>query len=133
MLYGQLLYAVDIIFAPLIFFTELSLLLLYSSIFVVNRRSTTSILIQIVLWTNLLFYIAMTLACIFACSPINKYWYPNIPGHCAEASSVILAAAIFNVVSNSVTVVLPVHAIWQLQMPSRKKIGASAVFMAGLL
>lgn len=123
----------EIIFGPIIFFTEMSLLLLYSKIFVVSRRSTTWVLIQLVLWANLLFYTAMTLACIFACSPIHKFWHPTVPGHCVNAYAIILVSAIFNVVSNFATVFLPVHAIWQLRMPTQRKIGVSAVFLAGLL
>lgn len=133
MRYAQLLWSMEIIFGPIIFFTEMSILLLYQKIFVVNRKSTTFILIQLVLWANLLFYTAMTLAVIFACSPIKKFWYPTIPGKCTSSAATILASAIFNVISNAVTVVLPVNAIWQLQMPTRRKIGVSAVFMAGLL
>ena len=123
----------ETIFGPVIFFTELSLLLLYLKIFVVNRRSTTFVLIQLVLWVNLLFYTAMTLGVIFMCSPIRKFWNPTLSGHCSDAYAIIVVSAAFNVVSNIATVFLPVRAIWQLQMPTKRKIGVSAVFMAGIL
>jgi hypothetical protein len=102
-------------------------------IFVVNHKSTTYLLIQLVLWLNFLFYTAMTLSVIFMCSPIRKFWNPTLPGHCVNSFAIIVVSAVFNVVSNIATVFLPVRAIWQLQMPMKRKLGVSSVFMAGLL
>ena len=123
----------EIVFGPIIFLTELSLLLLYMKIFVVNHKSATYFLIQLVLWLNLLFYIGMTLSVIFMCSPINKFWQRTLPGKCADHFAIIVVSAAFNVVSNFVTVFLPVRAIWQLQMPLKRKIAVSTVFLAGIL
>jgi hypothetical protein len=123
----------ELIFSPIIFLTTLSLLLLYLKIFVVNRKSTTYILIQIVLWLNLLFYIAMTLSVIFSCSPVHKFWDRLVPGKCINAYPHITTSAAFNVASNFATVFLPVRAVWKLQMPLKRKIGVSTVFMGGLL
>lgn len=123
----------EVIFGPVIFFTELSLLLLYIKIFVVNYRSATYILIQLVLWLNAFFYMAMTLSVIFMCSPVAKFWNPLQPGRCLNSFAIIVTSAAFNVASNITTVFLPVRAIWRLQMPLKRKIGVSAVFMTGLL
>ena len=127
------LYAMEVIFSPIIFVTELSILLLYLKLFVCNRKSTTYILIQLVLWLNFFFYTAMMLSLIFLCTPVRKFWNPKLPGRCSNSFAHIVVSALFNVVSNFATVILPIRAIWKLQMPMKKKIGVSTLFMAGLL
>ena len=40
---------------------------------------------------------------------------------------------IFNVVSDFYLLILPIPVVWQLQMPSKRKIGVCAIFMTGIL
>ena len=102
-------------------------------LFVVNRKSATYVLIQIVLYANLLFYIGMTLAVVFMCTPVRKFWMRTLPGTCADSFAIIVVSAAFNVASNLATVVLPVRAVWQLTLPLKKKLAISTIFAAGLL
>lgn len=39
----------------------------------------------------------------------------------------------FNLVSDFYVLVIPMPAVWALQMPTKKKVGIIAIFMTGLL
>ncbi|KAI9842248.1 MAG: hypothetical protein M1837_007393 [Sclerophora amabilis] len=43
-----------------------------------------------------------------------------------------IATAVINIISDFAMLVLPIGSIWQLQMPKRRKMGLSAVFLTGL-
>ncbi|MCJ1458495.1 hypothetical protein MMC28_008868, partial [Mycoblastus sanguinarius] len=105
--------AEEIFYGPLIFITKLSILLQYIRIFVPTRRSAMFYSINVLIWTNCLFYIADTLVEIFQCVPRTKIWDPTIPGHCVNVNIAFITTA-------------------ALHMPTRRKLGISAVFAAGL-
>ncbi|RYP06664.1 hypothetical protein DL765_009398 [Monosporascus sp. GIB2] len=69
----------------------------------------------------------------FSCTPREKIWDKTIPGgHCIDNKVTYLAASVVNVISDFIILALPQKIIWNLKMPTRSKIGASAVFAVGL-
>lgn len=58
---------------------------------------------------------------------------PKKTGRCVDIESLILVAAIINVISDFTLLILPITAVWNLQMGTRQKFGVSAVFAAGVL
>ena len=129
----QLANASQIMYGPLIFITKLSILLLFLRIFVPSRKSKTFYLVHILLWTNLVFYLADTIVEIFECTLRRKIWLPKTPGKCVSISSLILITAIINVVSDFSILLLPMASIWRLQQEINQKLGITAIFAAGLL
>ena len=113
--------------------TKLSILLQLIHIFAPARERATYYVCQIMIWFNSLFYISTMLVVIFQCNPRAKFWEPTLPGHCINIEAVDNAAAAINVLSDVVLLLLPITCTWQLQMPSRSKIGVSAVFTTGIL
>lgn len=122
-----------IYYNPLIFITKLSILLQFMKIFTPSHTGSTYWSTQFLIWINLLFNLAATLVQIMACLPRAKIWNPTIPGHCIDMPNAFIAGAVINAVSDISILVLPIHKVWQLQMPRWRKIGVSAVFMAGVL
>ncbi|CAD6582658.1 MAG: hypothetical protein ASARMPREDX12_000997 [Alectoria sarmentosa] len=124
--------AVEIIYGPLLFITKLSILLLYIRIFVPTHRGARFHWIKFLIWSNFLFYFADTLVEIFQCVPRTKIWNPTIPGRCVNVDIAFVTTAAVNVVSDFSILLLPLICIWQLQMPTRRKLTICAVFAAGL-
>ena len=122
-----------ILYCPLIFITKLSILLQYLCIFVPNHTGKLYYTVQFIIWFNLLFYIASTLAEIFTCIPRKKIWEPTTSGRCVNINIVVLATGAINIISDFSILVLPLSSIWGLQMPRKRKIALSAVFATGLL
>lgn len=129
----QLANVSQILYGPIIFVTKLSILLLYLRVFAPSTKRKTYFFIQILIWLNLLFYLASTLVKIFECTPRSKIWHRDTPGTCININSLITTASIFNVVSDFLILLLPIACVWRLQMKLTKKLGTSAVFAAGAL
>ncbi|KAI9651648.1 MAG: hypothetical protein M1831_000551 [Alyxoria varia] len=79
-----------------------------------------------------LFYTAITLVKIFECTPREKIWLGSTPGRCIDFGKLTAVTGSVNIVSDFTILFLPLPLIWRLQMPMRRKIGASAVFATGL-
>lgn len=131
--YAQLSYVSDVLYAPIIFTTKLSILLLYLRIFRPARE--LYLFIQLLLWANLLFYTAGFFFEIFQCSPVRKAWDVTYiaPGKCLNQRVAALVSAIINTVSDIAILLLPMGTVWELQIPIKKKLGTLAIFCTGLL
>ena len=129
----QLAHVEQILYGPLIFLTNLSILLQYLRVFVPNHAGRLYYTVQSIIWLNLLFYIADTLVEIFTCIPRKKIWEPATPGRCVNISILVITTGAINVISDFSILVLPLSSIWGLQMPRKRKIALSAVFGTGLL
>ena len=130
---SQLANVIEIIYNPIIFFTKLSILLLFLRIFVPGAKNKTYYLIHLLIWLNLLFYIANVPIEIWPCIPRRKIWAPQTPGHCLDNEQVFVAGGSVNMVSDFAILILPIVSVSRLQMSWRKKVGVSAIFAAGFL
>ncbi|KAJ5935984.1 hypothetical protein N7454_005282 [Penicillium verhagenii] len=75
--------------------------------------------------------IALPLALIFACSPIQKGWDITITqGSCIDRPAVYLATAITNTASDLVLILIPIWVVWGLRMRLLPKLGV--IFMLGI-
>ncbi|KAI1366287.1 hypothetical protein F5Y08DRAFT_142158 [Xylaria arbuscula] len=114
-----------------IFFTKLSILLLYLRIFSVNRTFTRVTIATIVIFT--LTYIplaSLAIAFLVACDDLGKLIEePFCSGYSIPA---LLFSAIFNVITDIWLLLLPFPLLVRLQLQTRQKLGLAAVFAAGL-
>ncbi|KAI6358940.1 hypothetical protein MCOR25_007205 [Pyricularia grisea] len=94
-------------------------------------------------WVTILIYSCLVLVTIctggtgmflfFGCDPVQKNWYPELPGTChpreiqTALSFLVAAVSIF---TDWVFAILPAVLIWKLQMPSRVKM--SVIGLLGL-
>ena len=123
----------SIIYGPIIAIAKLAILLQLKRIFVAHKRDFVFYGVHILIWSNLLFYTIETFLEIFACTPREKIWNPSTPGHCIGIENNYIAIGAWNVLSDFLILILPMVAIWNLQMANTRKIGVAAVFATGLL
>jgi hypothetical protein len=80
--------------------------------------------------------LALTLALIFACSPVQKGWDVSIPqgvGSCINRPGVYLATAVTNTLSDIILILIPIRVLSGLQMRFLQKLGVVAMFCIGCL
>lgn len=77
--------------------------------------------------------VAVVIASIFLCEPIEHSWYPNDPGKCGDRNAFFMAAGALNVVNDFVIMAIPIPNIWSLQLPTGRRIGLIAAFAVGTL
>ena len=84
-----------------------------------------------------LFYFASMFAFLILCSPRNGHSQINYltalasPQCSSQTLSVTVGAV--NVISDLYLVILPLPAVWSLQLPLRRKLGVSAMFLTGFV
>ncbi|RDL40437.1 uncharacterized protein BP5553_00416 [Venustampulla echinocandica] len=122
----------EVLYNPVIFTTKLSILLQYKRIFCPHNSGTTYWLIHVLIWSNLLYYIAVMIPQIVVCNPREKAWHPYLPGKCLDLPSILITGAVVNIISDFSILILPVHSIWKLQMSRSRKYGVTAIFATGL-
>lgn len=112
---------------------KLAILLEFLRIFSPGRSNITFWIYHILIWLNFLFYVIVVFLHIFPCQPIEKFWKPWIGGRCMNLATINIVTASFNSASNLSMLVVPQNIIWNLQMSFKKKVGVSAIFLAGVL
>lgn len=113
------------------FFTKFSILLMFLRIFVPvpTPKNKISIAVWFVIWFNLLYCIALVLTVLLQC-----VGQKNGPKHnCINTYYLVISASTINAITDIVMLIIPLVAVWNLQMPMRRKLGVSSVFAAGML
>ncbi|OGM40585.1 hypothetical protein ABOM_010664 [Aspergillus bombycis] len=128
-------HAGSIIYGIPIFFIKASILLQIVDIFVPTRRNDPMFwTCHALIWVNLVYYLIGSILEIFACRPLNKAWDPLIThGSCMDMFLLNCIASSVNAASDMIILVLPQTRIWRLQMPLRKKLAASTVFLFSIM
>ncbi len=114
-----------------IFFAKLSILLLFLRIFVPpgTQKGRIFYATWFVIWFNLLYCIALVLVVLTEC--VNKHAPRGAT--CINSYLLLVTASIINVLSDLVMLVIPIYAVWHLQMAKKRKLGLSIVFAVGSL
>ena len=77
----------------------------------------------------------MLLATIFQCHPIKAAWNQLLiiegKGHCIPAGTYIFGYELTNVFIDVCILCLPINMIRRLQLPLRRKISVSSIFLLG--
>ena len=124
---------IEITYQPTIFFTKLSLFLLYMRIFSCDRKMKYIIYFGVA--ANLVFTIIITaMQAVFTIPWRGETWLD--PKHLArvEHSSVLaVPVGIFGVISDIYLLILPIPTTLKLNLPLRKRLGVIAIFMIGFL
>lgn len=115
------------------FFTKASIVLLYQRVFVPvpNRKTIIWRAIWFVFWWNLLYTIALILTVTTEC--VGKEDKVARGEECLKQSALVISATVINVVSDLMILVIPIVAIWGLQMAKKPKFRLTAVFSVGAM
>lgn len=88
---------------------------------------------HVLIWGNLVLYVATLIGDIFQCIPTRRIWNIHEKGHCININAAFAFTGSANVVSDVLILLLPMWAIWNLQLAPGRKLGISAVFATGLM
>lgn len=130
---GKLANILEVVYPPVMFAAKLTVLLQIKRIFTAHQKDFIYWSVHVLIAANCLTYFACFVAFIFACWPREKIWSPHIPGKCISTNASIIATSAINVISDVTILLLPIHRIFQLHIPLRKKVGVGAIFATGAL
>jgi hypothetical protein len=77
--------------------------------------------------------VTITFIFVFICVPVQKMWYPDIPGKCINQVATWIANAASTIFTDLVILIMPIPPIWGLTLAKREKIGITAAFGLGSL
>ncbi|KAI0490872.1 hypothetical protein F4859DRAFT_520542 [Xylaria cf. heliscus] len=130
----QYVNVVEILYGLIIFCAKYAILRQIESIFYSHRKnSRTYKAIRVLIWANLAYYLATTLAYILACVPREKIWNPAVDGRCVNQEDLIVVTPALNVISDITILIVPVSEVLKLKVPIKTKLGVAAIFTVGAL
>ncbi|CAG8953055.1 hypothetical protein HYFRA_00003249 [Hymenoscyphus fraxineus] len=115
-------------YATSILFTKYSILAFYWRIFSVRSMM---IAVRIMLAITTLWLIGGGTAALLSCVPLQKLWNPAVPGTCIKTRTLYIGAAIPNVITDFVILIMPLPYVWHLKISRQKRIGLSLTFIFG--
>lgn len=129
-LMAKFLVVAEILYAFNLVFTKMAILFMYYRIFRFPffKKMAWGISAFIIAWV-----ITITFLFIFICVPVEKLWYPHLPGRCINQVGTWIANAISTIVSDIAILVLPIPQVWKLQLRQSEKIGVTVAFCLGFL
>ena len=124
------LLAAEVLYAWNLGWTKLSLLIMYYRIFQVRFFKYTAYATGgfVMAWV-----VCITFVFIFICTPVEKLWYPEIPGHCINQVGTWIANSASTIFTDIVILCLPMPQIWKLHLGKTAKIGLTIAFSLGFL
>jgi hypothetical protein len=81
----------------------------------------------------ILWVICITFLFIFICVPVQKLWYPDLPGRCINQVSTWIANAVSTIATDVAILLLPIPQVWKLQLRISEKIAVLIAFSLGFL
>lgn len=108
---------------------KVSVLLFYSRVF--TGIQWLNIALRIVGAIVVSWWIICNFGALFTCDPIAKAWDSKLPGHCTDTYRTYVGAAIPNVFTDFVLLILPMPILWKLHMTKIKKVALCFVFGLG--
>lgn len=80
------------------------------------------------IWFNLLYCVSLVLVLILQC--VGK---KEVAGQsCVDSFALFIASSVINVITDVVMLAIPLVAIWDLHMATRRKVGIGAIFAVGI-
>ncbi|KAK4165536.1 hypothetical protein QBC43DRAFT_234787 [Cladorrhinum sp. PSN259] len=127
-LMAKYLVVAEVLYVFNLVWTKLSILLMYYRIFRFPyfKKWAYGIGAFIIAWV-----ITITFLFIFICVPVEKLWYPQIPGRCINQVGTWIANAVSTIVSDLVILCLPIPQVWSLQLRKGEKVAVTLAFCLG--
>lgn len=135
--FGLYLYIMEILYLTLLALIKLTLSVFYLSIF-------PGKVVQRLLWVTIAFHIAFGIAFMlkgaFQCTPVSYSWTrfdtahtSSIKGHCIDIHASSWVNAAVNVAVDFWLIAIPLFQLRKLKLHWKKRIGATLMFLTGLL
>ncbi|MCJ1246832.1 hypothetical protein MMC30_004041 [Trapelia coarctata] len=125
----KLFLAYQVLFKAATTLTKVSILLLFLRIFPSTwfRVASWATMVAVVL-----FGFSVIVASIVQCTPIEKAYNPQLPGHCIQVGDIWYSTASFAIITDLIIIALPINQIPSLKLPKSQKIGLALIFSIGL-
>ncbi|KAK3986391.1 hypothetical protein QBC44DRAFT_248392 [Cladorrhinum sp. PSN332] len=125
---AKFLVVAEVLYVYNLVWTKLSILLMYYRIFRFPyfKKMAYAIGAFIIAWV-----ITITFLFIFICVPVEKLWYPDLPGRCINQVGTWIANAVSTIVSDLVILCLPIPQVWSLQLRKTEKVAVMLAFCLG--
>lgn len=116
------------------FFTSrLPFLLLYHRLFGSNQKTRYAVYLG-GLAECLIYFVYLPLLPVFCAPAVNKTWdTPGVFTKCRRLVPYALVHGIGNIILDLYIMLIPMPMIWRLQLPFRKKLGVSVLFITGVM
>jgi hypothetical protein len=119
-------------FGIALFFAKVAVLQLYRRVFSPHRFGFFDICILSLSVIIFMFHAATTIVKIFECNPREKIYNPRVEGKCIDIPLLLTTIGIFNLSTDVLILLLPVKAVWTMNLPFKKKMIVVLVFTFGL-
>ncbi|UNI15412.1 hypothetical protein JDV02_001947 [Purpureocillium takamizusanense] len=106
---------------------KLSLVFLYARLFPSPRFRTLLWLTGVIV---AVWGVASMFISVFACDPIEAFWTRQ--GKCMRLRTFGIAYSIINIITDFAVWLMPIPAMWRVQLPLGQKIALSVIFLLGL-
>ncbi|KAJ8125902.1 hypothetical protein O1611_g7738 [Lasiodiplodia mahajangana] len=128
------IYIITSMYNVAMIFLKAAILLQWARIFAPTSRNVFWWLCYSVATINAIFYVVTILIDLLYCHPVQYHWNKFIPGgYCVDDNLLSPLSAVINVVLDVTILVIPQRIVWKLNMPFKKKIGISCIFIVGIL
>lgn len=129
-LMAKLLLVAEILYVINLVWTKLSFLMMYYRIFHFPYFKRWAYIIGgfVIAWV-----ICVIFLFIFICVPVQKLWYPEIPGHCINQVGTWIANAVSTIVTDVAILILPIPQVWKLKLHRSEKLALTVAFGLGFL
>ena len=126
----QLLLPASVTYALTITLVKVSILLLYRRIFVTPSFRHVTLVVGAI---SVIWGVITILGQIFLCRPISAAWDPNslFTDKCLDVQAYLKGVTVSNLLIDVIILCLPIYMVLRLQLPIRKKIVVSGIFMVG--
>jgi hypothetical protein len=127
---AKFLVVAEVLYVYNLVWTKLSILLMYYRIFRFPyfKKMAYAVGAFIIAWV-----ICVTFLFIFICVPVEKLWYPDLPGHCINQVGTWIANAASTILSDLAILILPIPQVWSLQLRKTEKVAVTLAFCLGFL
>jgi hypothetical protein len=129
--YLQTLYALELVYTAALALAKIGVLLMYKRLFGINRKF--SLAVNITIGLVVCWFIGVEIATLFQCRPVYRLWIPRTPGKCFAIIEFFEGAAIPNVVTDAIILILPQPIIWKLRLPWSTRLALCGIFLLGAL
>ncbi|KAB5531361.1 hypothetical protein GE09DRAFT_1177404 [Coniochaeta sp. 2T2.1] len=125
---AKFLVVAEVLYVYNLVWTKIAILLMYYRIFHFPyfKKWAYGIGAFIIAWV-----ITITFLFIFICVPVEKLWYPDLPGRCISQVGTWIANAASTIISDLVILCLPIPQVWSLQLRVTEKIAVTLAFSLG--
>lgn len=119
-------------YTPAVLCTKIAIVLFYRRIFSPQHRSAFDKTLRAFIVILCCFYIATGLVKIWGCNPRPRIWNKSVPGKCLNVAAVLDTSGLFNLLTDVIILLIPVKAVWNMQLSAKRKAGVVGVFTLGL-